>query len=173
MAETPSTVKTAAGAVYRKSDIAKSKVSVPSTMSGSEKKRSPTGEEPRSKQQKTVREYEEADSESTEENDMDDQWQCNKVPTEDSRATDKFQNSPTIVTSKDTETGGGLNLSGKRNKPNRAGPSVQNQKSILSEPTAREVRRLKAVETAAKDPKDRDTVDHDSPVSSTPKKVSE
>ena len=54
VAETPSTVKTAAGAVYRKSDIAKSKVSVPSTVSGSEKKRSPTGEEPRSKQLKTV-----------------------------------------------------------------------------------------------------------------------
>ena len=97
VAETPSTVKTAAGAVYRKSDIAKSKVSVPSTVSGSEKKRSPTGEEPRSKQQKTVREYKEADSESAEENEMDDQWQCDKVPTEDSRATDKFQNSPTIL----------------------------------------------------------------------------
>ena len=82
VAETPSTVKTAAGAVYRKSDIAKSKVFIPSTVSGSEKKRSPTGEEPRTKQQKTVREYEEADSESAEENDMEDQWQCIKVPTE-------------------------------------------------------------------------------------------
>ena len=54
VAETPSTVKTAAGAVYRKSDIAKSKVPVQSTVSGSEQKRSPMGEEPRSKQQKTV-----------------------------------------------------------------------------------------------------------------------
>ena len=174
VAETPSTVKTAASAVYRKSDIANYKVSVQSTVSGSEKKRNPTGDEPRSKQQKTVREYEEADSESAEENDMDDQWRCNKVPIEDSRATtNKFQNSPTIVTSKDTETGDGLNLGGKRNKPNRAGPSVQNQKSSMSKPTAQEARRLKAVKIAAKDPKDRDTVDHDFPASSTPKKVSE
>ena len=104
---------------------------------------------------------------------MDDQWQCNKVPTEDSRATDKFQNSPIIVTSKDTETGGGLNLGGKRNKPNRAGPSVQNQKSSMSKPTAQEARKLNAVKTAAKDPKDQVTVDHNSPASSTPKKLSE
>ena len=172
MAETASTVKTAAGAVYRKSDIAKSEVSVPSTVSGSENKISTTGEKPRIKQQKAVREYEEADSESAEENDMDDQWQCDKVPTEDSRATDKFQNSPTIVTLKDTETGGGSNLGGKRNKPNIAGPSVQIQKSSLSKPTAQEARRLKAVKTAAKDPKDRDTADNDSPALSTPKKVS-
>ena len=48
MAETLSTVKTAAGAVYRKSDIAKTKVSVPSTVSGSEKKRNSTGEVQRS-----------------------------------------------------------------------------------------------------------------------------
>ena len=42
VSETASTVKTAAGAVYRTSDIARSKVPVPSTASGSEKKRSPT-----------------------------------------------------------------------------------------------------------------------------------
>ena len=84
VAETPSTVKTAAGAVYRKSDIAKSRLPVQSTVSGSEKKRSPTGEEPRSKQQKTVTQYEDSDSESVEEHDINDQGQSDQVPDEDS-----------------------------------------------------------------------------------------
>ena len=43
VSETPSTVKTAAGAVYRKSDIAKSRLPVQPNVEGSEKKRSPTG----------------------------------------------------------------------------------------------------------------------------------
>ena len=51
VAETPATVRTAAGAIYRKSDVANSKVPGLSNMSGSEKKRSHTGEELRSKQQ--------------------------------------------------------------------------------------------------------------------------
>ena len=75
VAETPSTVRTAAGAVYRKSDIAKSRLPVQSTVSGSEKKRSPTVEEPRTKQQKTVTQYEDIDSESVEEHDINDQGQ--------------------------------------------------------------------------------------------------
>ena len=45
--ETPSTVKTAAGAVYRKSDIAKAKVNV---QDAAAQRRSPTGEEPKKKQ---------------------------------------------------------------------------------------------------------------------------
>ena len=73
VSETPSTVKTAAGAVYRKSDIARSKLPVQSRIEGSEKKRSPTGEEPRSKQQKTVTQDEDGDSESAEEHDVKDQ----------------------------------------------------------------------------------------------------
>ena len=36
---------------------------------------------------------------------------------------DRFQQSHTVITSKDTETGGGLNLAIKRAKPNTAGPS--------------------------------------------------
>ena len=48
-AETPSTVKTAAGAIYRKSDIAKAKVVVQDKVNH---RRSPTGEEPKKKQQK-------------------------------------------------------------------------------------------------------------------------
>ena len=41
---------------------------------------------------------------------------------------ERFQKSQTIVTSKDTEAGGGLNLAIKRAKPNLAGP-----KSITEE----------------------------------------
>ena len=41
--ETPSTVKTAAGAIYRKSDIAKAKVNVQDKL---DHRRSPTGEQP-------------------------------------------------------------------------------------------------------------------------------
>ena len=48
MAETPSTVKTAAGSIYRKSDIAKAKVVV---QDKTNHRRSPTGEEPKKKQQ--------------------------------------------------------------------------------------------------------------------------
>ena len=49
VAETPSTVKTAAGAIYRKSDIAKAKIVVQDKVNH---RRSPTGEEPKKKQQK-------------------------------------------------------------------------------------------------------------------------
>ena len=165
VAETPSTVKTAAGAVYRKSDIANSRLPVQSIVSGSEKKKSPTGEEPRSKQQKTVTQYEDMDSESAEEHDINHQGQIDQLLNEEGRVVDRFQNSPIIVTSKETETGGGLNLGGKRNKPNRARPLVQNQKSCMSKLTTQETRKSKAAKTAAKDSKDR--VNR----SSTPKKV--
>ena len=37
---------------------------------------------------------------------------------------DRFQQSQTVVTSKDTDAGGGLNLALKRAKPNKAGPSL-------------------------------------------------
>ena len=36
---------------------------------------------------------------------------------------DRFQQSQTVITSKDTEARGGLNLAIKRAKPNTAGPS--------------------------------------------------
>ena len=37
---------------------------------------------------------------------------------------DRFQPSQTVVTSDDTDSGGGLNLAIKRAKPNMAGPSL-------------------------------------------------
>ena len=172
VAETPSTVKTALGAVRKKSGIAKSKVSLAPIVKGSEQKRSPTGEEPRSKQQKTVREDEEVESESDDENDNSNHWQNRKVPNEDSNNKEKFQISPTIVTSKDTEAGGGLNLAVKRLKPNRAGPSLQSKKGSAVKPTVQEARRVKAAKAVVKDPKDQNDGDNDSPTSSTPMKAS-
>ena len=107
VSEKASTVKTAAGAVYQKSDIGRSKLPVQSRIEGSEKKRSSTGEEPRSKQQKTLTQDEDDDSESAEEHDVKDQGPRDQE-IENSRLVDKFQNSPSIVTSKDTKTGGAL-----------------------------------------------------------------
>ena len=152
MAETPSTVKTAAGAVYRKSDIARSKLQTQPKAQSSEKKRSPTGEEPKSKQQKTVSNHEDVDSESAEDHDAKDQEPIDQE-IEDNRLMDKFQNSPNVVTSKQTKTGGGLNLVGKRVKPNRAGPLVQSARAAKAK--TQEPRTTKAVKTA-KESKKRD-----------------
>ncbi|XP_063710349.1 uncharacterized protein LOC134838928 isoform X3 [Symsagittifera roscoffensis] len=88
IAETPSTVETAAGAVYIKIDIAKSKVSVAPAVKGSDQKRSPTGEEPRSKLQKTAREDEEVESESNDEDANPNQREYRTVLNEDSTAKD-------------------------------------------------------------------------------------
>ena len=147
VSETPSTIKTAAGAVYRKSDIARSKLPAQPKADNSEKKRSPTGEEPRSKQQKTVTHQEEEDSDSAEEHDAKDRGTIDEN-LEDSQLKEKFQNSPSIVTSKDTKTGGGLNLGGKRGKPNRAGPVFQNTKPTRGK--KQESRTTKAAKTVTK-----------------------
>ena len=172
VSETPSTVTTAAGAVYRQSDIARSKLPVQSRIEGSEKKRSPTGEEPRSKQQKTVTQDEDGDSESAEEHDVKDQGPRDQE-IEDSWLMDKFQNSPSIVTSKDTKTGGGINLGGKRNKPNRAGPFVHNPRSYQSMSTTQELRKPKAAKTATKGSKKRVTSNEEVYIeSSAPKEAS-
>ena len=172
VSETPSTVKTAAGAVYRKSDIARSKLPVESRIEGSEKKRSPTGEEPRSKQQKTVTQDEDGDSESAEEHDVKDQGPRDQ-DIEDSWLVDKFKNSPIIVTSKDTKTGGGINLRGKRNKPNQAGPFVHNPRSYQSKSTTQEPRKSKAAKTATKESKKRATSNEEVYIeSSAPKEAS-
>ena len=141
VAETPSTVKTAAGAVYRKSDIARSKLQTQPKAQSSEKKRSPTGEESRSKQQKTVSHHEDVDSESAEEHDAKDQGPID-------------QEIEDVVTSKETKTGGGLNLGRKRLKPNRAGPLVQSARAAKAK--TQEPRTTKAVKTA-KESKKRDT----------------
>ena len=152
VSETPSTIKTAAGAVYRKSDIARSKLQAQPKAQSSEKKRSSTGEEPRSKQQKTITHHEDVDSESAEEHDAKDQGPIDQE-LEDSRLVDKFQNSPNIVTSKEPKTGGGLHLGGKRVKPN--GALVQSARAAKAK--TQEPRTTKAVKTATKKSKKRGT----------------
>ena len=42
----------------------------------------------------------------------------------DEQARERLQNSDTIVTSRDTPTGGGLNLAVRRAKPNQGGPEM-------------------------------------------------
>ena len=166
IAETPSTVKTAAGAVYRKNDIAKSKVPSALAMKGSDQKRSPTGEEPRSKLQKTARKKA-VESESNDEDANPNQREYRTVPNEDITTKERFQSIPTIVTSRDTEAGGGLNLAVKKAKPNNAGPSSYNKKGGLSKPTAREARKTKAAKAVNTEPKN----DKAPPNSSTLKKT--
>ena len=86
---------------------------------------------------------------------------------------DKFQNSPSIVTSKDTKTGGGINLGGKKNKPNRAGPLVHNPKSYQSKSTTQKPKKPKAAKTATKESKKRDTSNEEVYIeSSAPKEAS-
>ena len=120
----PFTVKTAAGAIYRKSDFAKAKVVVQDKL---DHRRSPTGEEPRKKQQKQSKrksgKLEEFQYSGSDEDLLLQQRTLDPV-----EAQNKFQNSPTVVTSKDTLQGGGLNLAVKRAKPNMAGPFTKPSK---------------------------------------------
>ena len=47
---------------------------------------------------------------------------------------ERFQKSQTIVTSRDTEAGGGLNLAVKRAKPNLAGPKPNTEENNINKP---------------------------------------
>ena len=114
--DSPKTVTTAAGAVYRKSDLVKLQGSPTKTpkegTNQKEKAKSPL-EEPKSKHQKKDDELLE-DTISEEED-----WNISSEQTKD-----LFQNSETVVTSRDTPVGGGLNLAIKRAKPNLGGPNT-------------------------------------------------
>ena len=116
--ETPSTVKTTAGAIYRKSDIAKAKVDVQDKL---DHRRSPTGEEPKKKQQKQSQ-RKSGEQEEFEDSGSDDDLLLQQRTLDPLEAKNKFQDSPTVVTSKDILQGGGLNLAVQRAKPNMAGP---------------------------------------------------
>ena len=114
--DSPKTVTTAAGAVYRKSDL----VTIPSSptkipkdgTNQKEKAKSPL-EEPKNKHQKKDDElFEDTISE-------EEEW---NIPRE--QVQDLFQDSETVVTSRDTPVGGGLNLAIKRAKPNLGGPKT-------------------------------------------------
>ena len=75
-----------------------------------------------------------------------------------------FQDSQFYVTSKDTETNGGLNFAGKRAKPNNAGPVLENSKKSgnkgarqgFKKQTGQEARKKKAVETAHEETQSRE-----------------
>ena len=120
--ESSKTVTTAAGAVYRKSDLAKIQGSpMRSPKEGTtqkEKAQSPLVE-PKSKHQKKDEDVlEETLSE-------EEDW---NTPSEQTK--ESFQNSEEVVTSRETPVGGGLNLAIKRAKPNLGGPKTQEQVAI-------------------------------------------
>ena len=125
MTETPSTVKTSAGSIYRKSDITKAKVAVQDKNSH---RRSPTGEEPKKKQQKQSQRQSD-DQEDDENSGSEEDLLLEQRSIDPVEAQQKFQDSPTVVTSKDILQGGGLNLAVKRAKTNMAGPFTKTSKS--------------------------------------------
>ena len=119
--ESSKTVTTAAGAVYRKSDLAKVASSPKSTFKEGicqkEKAKSPL-EEPKSKHQKKDAEpNDKTESEGEDQNISREQIK------------DLFQDSETVVTSRETPTGGGLNLAVRRAKPNLGGPTTVGPKT--------------------------------------------
>ena len=136
VAETPSTIKTAAGSIYRKSDIAKVKVAV-QDKEKSNNRRSPTGEEPKKKQQRQSRrqsdEQDEAELSQSDEELLLEQPGASK---------EKFQDSTTVITSKDTLQGGGLNLAVRRAKPNLAGPFSKSTKAKVGSNSTKDAQQV-------------------------------
>ena len=97
-AETPKTITTASGSIYRESDLAKAVIpvkNIPNDGNSQKEKAKSRLDEPKSKYQKeNVEPEEETESEEEERNLFEEQ------------AKKHFQNSDTIVTSKDRPTGG-------------------------------------------------------------------
>ena len=122
-------MKTAAGAVYRKSDIAQTKIDTSELKKKKPKKgnarRSPHGDEPKTKSKKKESGKQEANRDSDEMPEIQER-------SEMANAAALYQDSHLSVTPKDTEVNGGLNLSVKRAKPNNAGPVLENSKSSVS-----------------------------------------
>ena len=129
VSETPHTVKTAAGAVSGKIDIAQAKIDTNDTRDKSPKKehsrRNPHADEPRSKSKKK----EGGSKKKT--NDSDEMPELQQRSNLDS--TVKFyQNSQQNVTSRELEVNGGLELAIRRAKPNNAGPVSGIKESVKS-----------------------------------------
>ena len=145
--ELPHTVKTAAGAVYHKSDIAKAKIVISEPQQKTTKKvnasSSPHGDEPKTKSKKNAVEIQQESSDSPELSNLKNE----ETP---------FQNSQFYVTSKDTEINRGINLAAKRAQSNNAGPVLENLKNSGNKgakqgnkkQTGQEARKKKAVGTA-------------------------
>ena len=108
---------------------------------------------------------EEAESESDDEDAQSKRKQYHTAPNGDTITNEKFQSSPIIVvTSKDTEAAGDLNLAVKRAKPNNAGPSAHNKKGDTSKKTVKESRKTKTAKAVNAEMND----DEATPNSSTP-----
>ena len=96
--QTLSNVKTAAGAIYRKSDIAQSKTKSPLRQKIAKNVKTPKIEDAKKKRGiKNAQLQKLLDSEDEE---------SYKNRAEDTKATESFQDSPVRVTSRDTESGG-------------------------------------------------------------------
>ena len=115
--ETDSTIKTSAGSIYRKSDIAQSK-----TVLTQENQRS-TSKSPSSEPTKKFKRI--SSPELLEEMESEDELQGEMEIADAMNPIECFQKSQTIVTSRDTEAGGGLNLAVKRAKPQFGGPKTK------------------------------------------------
>ena len=124
--ETDSTIKTSAGSIYRKSDIAQSK-----TVLTQENQRS-TSKSPSSEPTKKFKRI--SSPELLEEMESEDELQGEMEIADAMNPIERFQKSQTIVTSRDTEAGGGLNLAIKRAKPNLAGPKPNTEENNINKP---------------------------------------
>ena len=109
--EKDSTIKTATSSIYRKSDIAQTRTTL-----SHEKHTSPSAE-PTKKFQRI------SSPEALEDIGSDEELQRDMEIADAVNPIDRYQQSQTVVISKDTNAGGGLNLAIKRAKPNLAGPS--------------------------------------------------
>ena len=105
-AQTGSTVKTSAGSIYRKTDISQA-ISIYRRTRLREQEKSPSAE-PRKKLQKI------SSPKKLEETDSDEELRRQVELADFVNPVERFQQSQTIVTSKDTESGGGLSLAIKR-----------------------------------------------------------
>ena len=153
VSETPHTVKTAAGAVYRKSDFAHAKIDTNDTRDKSPKtehsRRSPHADEPRSKSKKKKGGSKKKTS------DPDEMPELQQRSNLDITAA-FYQISQQNVTSKELEVNGGLDLAVSRAKPNNAGPVSCTKESVESKgagkkekkPTGPESGKHKAATTA-------------------------
>ena len=130
--DTDSTIKTSTGSIYRKSDIAQSK-----TVLTQENQRS-TSKSPSVEPTKKFKRI--SSPELLEELGSDEELQEEMEIADAMNPIERFQKSQTIVTSKDTEAGGGLNLAVKRAKPNLAGPksSIEENDTKKSEKNGKE-----------------------------------
>ena len=130
--ETDSTIKTSTGSIYRKSDIAQSKTVLTQENQQSTSKSPSVEPTKKFKRISSPELFEELGSDEELKEEMEIADAMNPI--------ERFQKSQTIVTSKETEAGGGLNLAVKRAKPNLAGPksSIEENDTKKSEKNGKE-----------------------------------